>query len=153
MFFAWVDKSEILKEALLRLTSDAQPIWGRMDAQQMIEHLIVVFELSSDDKSTPILTPDIHIEKSQAFLMSDEPMPKNFIAKFLPEETAVYKYKDLQSSIQIFITSIEDYHSYWEGIEESTLNHPAFGALNKKMWDQVHNKHITHHLLQFGLSN
>ena len=37
MLFPWLDKPEKLKDTLLQLTSDARPIWGRMDAQQMIE--------------------------------------------------------------------------------------------------------------------
>ena len=152
MLFPWLDKSEKLKDTLLQLTSDARPIWGRMDAQQMIEHLIVVLELSSDDKSTPILTPDKHIEKSQAFLMSDKPMPQNFIAEFLPKDPSAYRFVNIDKAIQELTRSIKTYHPYWLGKEESTLNHPIFGALNKKMWDQVHNKHITHHLSQFGLS-
>jgi hypothetical protein len=29
--------------------------------------------------------------------------------------------------------------------------HPAFGDLNFTEWVQLHHKHVTHHLKQFGL--
>jgi len=153
MFFAWVDKPEILKETLLQITNGSKPAWGRMDAQQMVEHLILVFELSNGLKSSPILTPDKYIEKSQTFLMSDEPLPKNFVAKFIPENPVSHSNKNFNIAVNELVIALHTYHSYWRGKEEHTLNHPVFGELNKKMWDQVHNKHITHHLLQFGLSN
>jgi len=152
MFFPWVDKPEKLKDSLLQLTNESKCTWGRMDAQQMVEHLLAVFELSSEEKVNPILTPDKYIEKSQAFLMSDEPMPQNFVAKFLPEKPVVHSNKNFNLAVNELVSALHTYHSYWLGKEERTLNHPVFGKLNKKMWDQVHNKHITHHLLQFGLS-
>ena len=152
MFYPWIDNSVKLKDVLLQLQPDSKAIWGRMDAQQMIEHLILVCEISNGSKESEILTPEKYIEKSQAFLMGEEPMPKNFVAKFIPEEPISHRYDDLQSAIQTFLSSISLYHSYWDGKEHSTRNHPVFGKLNKKMWNRVHNKHITHHLLQFGLS-
>jgi hypothetical protein len=153
MFYPWIDNSVKLMDVLLQLQPDSKAIWGRMDSQQMIEHLILVCEISNGSKEAEILTPEKYIEKSQAFLMCDEPMPKNFVAKFIPEEPIAHRYDDLQSAIQAFLSSLSLYHSYWEGKKGSTRNHPVFGKLNKKMWNRVHNKHITHHLLQFGLSN
>lgn len=150
-FFPWIDNSEKLKQILLQLNTESKAVWGRMDAQQMIEHLILVCELSNGTKECEVHTPEKYIEKSQAFLMSDEPMPKNFIAKFIPEEPAAHRYENIEASINAFISSIVQYHSYWNGKEETTRNHPVFGKLNKHKWDMVHNKHITHHLLQFGL--
>ena len=152
MFFPWVDNTDKLMEPLLRLRPDSKPAWGRMDAQQMIEHLIFVFEISNGSKKVEVLTPEKHIKKSQIFLMSDKPMPKNFISKFIPVEPAAHQFSNLQTAISELISSIKTYHSCWVEKKETTLNHPVFGALNKKMWNQVHNKHITHHFLQFRLT-
>lgn len=152
MFFSWIENPKKLKNELLQLKSNTVALWGRMDAQQMIEHLIIVCEISNGTTDVKVLTPKKNIKKAQAFLMSEQEMPKNFIAKFIPKEPLAYKYEDLPTAIQTFIYSINIYHSYWVDKKDSTRNHPVFGKLNKKMWNRVHNKHITHHLLQFGLS-
>jgi hydroxymethylglutaryl-CoA reductase len=151
MFYAWVDDKEKLQETLGLLNSSSPALWGRMDAQQMVEHLIVLFEISNKKQETLILTPEKHLNKSQAFLMSEDLLPKNFVAKFLPINPSPYKYSSLQEAVSQLIYSLDSYQSYWKGIEEETLNHPVFGKLNKVKWNRVHNKHIQHHFLQFGL--
>ena len=42
-FINWINESERLKEKLKQLSPDSKPKWGRMDAHQMIEHLILIF--------------------------------------------------------------------------------------------------------------
>ena len=151
MFYAWVDDKEKLHNTLGLLHSSSSALWGRMDAQQMIEHLIVLYEISNNKQETVILTPEKYLNKSQAFLMSEELMPKNFVAKFLPIDPSPYKYSSIEAAASQLIYSLDSYQSYWKGVEEETLNHPVFGKLNKVKWDRVHNKHIHHHFLQFLL--
>ena len=151
MFYAWVDDKERLEEALSLLTFSSSALWGRMDAQQMVEHLILLFDISNKKQETPILTPEKYLHKSQAFLRSEELMPKNFVAKFLPIDPIPYTFSSLEESKNKIFSSLDSFHSYWKGIKEETLNHPVFGKLNKELWDRVHNKHIHHHFLQFGL--
>jgi len=151
MFYAWVDDKEKLEETLSLLTSSSPALWGRMDAQQMVEHLILLYDISNTKIETPILTPEKHLHKSRVFLRSEELMPKNFIAKFLPIDPTPYSYPSLKEAINQLFSSLDSFHSYWKDKEEETLNHPVFGKLNKGLWDRVHNKHIHHHFLQFGL--
>ena len=151
MFFAWVDNKATLQETLGLLTSSSPALWGRMDAQQMVEHLIVLYDISNKKQETIILTPEKYLHKSQDFLKSEELMPKNFVAKFLPIDPIPYAYSSIEESITQLIYSLDSFHSYWKGKEEETLNHPVFGKLNKELWDRVHNKHIHHHFSQFGL--
>lgn len=92
MFYTWVDDKEKLEETLGLLTSSSPALWGRMDAQQMVEHLILLYDISNKKKETPILTPEKYLYKSQAFLRSEELMPKNFVAKFLPIDPIPYTY-------------------------------------------------------------
>lgn len=150
-FVAWIEELDKLKGKLKLLHPESKPEWGRMDAQQMIEHLIGSCEISNGTKKVEVLTPEKHIEKSQAFLMSDQEMPKNFIAKFIPEDPIPHQYSNLNVAVAALVASIEKYHNYWEGNEDSLCNHSVFGRLNKEKWNRVHNKHITHHLLQFNL--
>lgn len=151
MFYAWVDDKDKLKETLGLLNSSSPALWGRMDAQQMVEHLIILYNISNKMQETTILTPEKYLHKSQSFLRSEEMMPKNFVAKFLPLDPNPYLYSSLEEAITQLSSSLDSFHAYWSGKEEETLNHPVFGKLNKELWDRVHNKHIHHHFLQFGL--
>lgn len=151
MFNNWVDNRENLQTSLGLLNAKSPALWGRMDAQQMVEHLIVLFEISNKNQETPILTPEKYLHKSQAFLMSDELMPKNFVAKFLPINPSPYLYSSLTEANNKLLSVLDSFHNYWLGKDDETLNHPVFGSLNKEQWDRVHNKHIHHHFLQFGL--
>ena len=151
MFYNWVNDKEKLKDTLSLLRFNSPALWGRMDAQQMVEHLIILFEISSKKQQTNILTPEKYLEKSQAILMSDEPMPKNFVAKFLPIGPTPYLYSSLVEANYQLLFVLSAYQVYWKERENERLNHPIFGSLTKDMWDRVHNKHIHHHFLQFGL--
>lgn len=140
-----------LNTVLARLDSNTKAVWGQMDAHQMIEHLILVVEISNGLTDVEIQTPEKYIAKSQAFLMSDEAMPKNFIAKFIPEKPQAYKYVSIDEAKKELLASIKNYNIYWMGKELNTRNHPVFGKLNKEMWDQLHSKHFTHHFEQFDV--
>ncbi len=151
MFSLWINNKEKLKDTLKLLSDSTLPLWGRLDAQQMIEHLIALFELSNKEQETPILTPEKYLHKSVDFLMSNELMPKNFVAKFLPIDPPPYIHASLDEAVFYLFKVLDSYHIYWVGKEACKLNHPIFGSLTKDKWDRVHNKHIHHHFLQFGL--
>lgn len=150
-YINWTNSLEKLKEVLVNIDHNTKAVWGRMDAHQMIEHLIYVVEISNGLINVEIQTPEKYIAKSQDILMSDEPMPKNFIAKFIPEEPQAYKYVSIDEAKKVLLSSIDIYGQYWQGKEQNTRNHPIFGRLNKEMWDQLHSKHFTHHFTQFNL--
>lgn len=151
MIFPWIDNSEKLIETLSKLESNSKAVWGRMDAQQMIEHLILVCNLSNKKCNTEIITPEKYLSKTQEFLMGEEPMPKNFVAKFIPEDPIPYTFKNIEKAKTEFINAIDKYHLFWAAKPNGKLNHPIFGSLTHHMWNQVHNKHIRHHLKQFDL--
>lgn len=150
-FINWLEKKKKLKEILEKLNLKTKPLWGQMDSQQMIEHLIYVFEISNGVKNIEDQTQTIPYKKAEMFLKSKEEMPKNFSAKFLSKTPNKHKFKELNSAISNLILNIDKYNEFWRGKEQTTCNHPVFGQLNKEKWNKVHNKHITHHLKQFDL--
>ena len=149
-FFPWINNLEKLKETLAHLEAKAPALWGKMDAQQMVEHLNWVLEISNGTLDVGIRTPEKYIEKSQAFLISEDPMPRGFVSKFIPEDPISHKNVDLKSAIAEFLNSTEKHQKYWPEKDAKNRNHFVFGSLNKAMWDCVHNKHITHHFILFN---
>ena len=67
MFYAWVDDKDKLKETLGLLSCYSPGVWGVMDAQQIVEHQIVLYNISNKKQETSILTPDKYIHQSQEF--------------------------------------------------------------------------------------
>ena len=55
MFNFWIDDKEKLNETLSLLNVSSPALWGRMNAQQMVEHLISLFEISNKKQETLIL--------------------------------------------------------------------------------------------------
>ena len=67
-----------LWDALAGLREDTPPRWGRMSAQQMVEHLAWIFEISTGRASAACATPEAKRERFKAFLHNNTPMPREF---------------------------------------------------------------------------
>jgi hypothetical protein len=137
-----------LRNLLLSLQPDAQPLWGKMKAQQMVEHLIDQVQWTNGKKVCTCDRPAHEAAKSkQLMIYTDAQIPKNV---FLEELPVSYLYTDIPASINQLMTELDDFDRYFQtaGI---TAMHGGFGPMNYQEWIIWHNKHFTHHLKQFGL--
>ena len=125
--------------------------WGKMNIQQMIEHVSAFFKVSTQKIHFPLTTPAEHLSKYKEFLMSEKEFRENTKAPMLPEEPLPLHYNTLQEAIHELKNSINDFFTFFENDPSRTTLHPAFGELNFNEWIQLHHKHVTHHLKQFGL--
>ena len=81
-------------------------------------------------------------------------MPKDFPAPFLEDgKLPELKYKNLDEAKTHFIESVKNYQIYYRENPEAENLHFVFGTLNKEMMELFHQKHVTHHFEQFGLTN
>lgn len=140
---------------LLRQLSPGQKAgWGKMDAQQMVEHLREVFKLANGKIVLPLLNTDPEkLAAARVFVLSEEPFSKNIRVPVVPEEPRPYKYNSLEEAIQKTATELADVFTVYASETDKKLMHPMFGELNYA--EQVHylDKHVRHHLRQFGLIN
>ena len=67
-----------LPDLLAGLREYAPPAWGAMTAQQMVEHLAWVFEVSIGDASVECSVPEARRARWKAFLFDATPMPREF---------------------------------------------------------------------------
>jgi oxepin-CoA hydrolase/3-oxo-5,6-dehydrosuberyl-CoA semialdehyde dehydrogenase len=51
--------------------------WGRMNAQQMVEHVTDFFKVSGNQQHYPLVTPEEQLPKFKAFLLSDKEFREN----------------------------------------------------------------------------
>lgn len=140
-----------LMEAIGELDDRREPLWGKMTARQMVEHLIWAFELSTG-KSKIIcdLSPEQQAQR-KPFLYNNRPTPHEVpnpeLEKGLPSARFIHlatARKKLGEEVVAFMEHNPDNPNL-------EYDHPIFGKLNREEWERAHYKHTFHHLLQFGL--
>ena len=136
-----------------KLQADTAPGWGKMNAQQMLEHVAAFFNVSTGKLKFELVTPEEHLPKFKAFLLSDKEFRENTKApvSVIGEEPLPLSYATLQEALDSLTDAIAYFEIYFnEGTGKKTM-HPVFGELNYEEWVLLHYKHVRHHLKQFGL--
>ena len=144
---------ETLISYLNKLDATTQPLWGKMEAQRMIEHLTEGVYMSigkNMEQFNELLVPADKLPKMRAFLASAEPMPRDFKAPYAPEEY-ILKNEEIELAVDDFVDAWLAYEEYYESKPNKSHFHPFYGDLNKPEWDRMHAKHFTHHFQQFRL--
>ncbi len=138
---------EAILERIKSLTPNQKPLWGKMNAAQMLAHCCVAFSVPLADKALPRpllgrmfgwmikskLYDEVPYKKSlptsPAFIIKDE---KNF-------EEEQEKLLNLTSE---FFTKGKK--------NTGRFPHPIFGTFTPDQWGISMYKHLDHHLRQFG---
>ncbi len=143
-----------IQKLLNGLTENSQPVWGKMSAQAMIEHLEqgVLVSMGEPEAETCYI-PEDHLEKWQDSLYGHRAMPKDFNAPFMPQDGSIpaFVHKNLDAAKTSFIDNLKKFIVYYKENPEAEHMNYVFGKLNKEMWELLHKKHFTHHFAQFGL--
>ena len=137
---------------LNNLPPDRRAKWGKMNAQQMVEHLIDFFKVSSKKINFSLVTPVEHLQKFKEFLLSNKEFRENTKAPMLPDEPFALRHTSMQNAIQELQEEIDSFISFFQNSDTATATqHPVFGDLNFDEWVLLHYKHVVHHTKQFGL--
>lgn len=134
------------------LKPETPAAFGSMNAQQMIEHVSLIYDYVLSDNKVKVLTPEDKIEKvKKAFLWSEGGFKRGITNEFTQSISFETKLEDLVIAINEF----EKRHLLViKAIEENAIidkTHPVFGLLNTEEWVQFFTKHTWHHFNQFGL--
>jgi len=136
---------------LAGINPETKGLWGKMNVQQMIEHMSdSVRQASGKDKYT-LMTPAENVPKMQAFLMSDKPFRENTPNPIIGENTIPTRHTAVQDALSELQMEINDFLAVYEHKPDTVLTNPFFGDLNYDMWVQLLYKHSLHHLKQFGV--
>ncbi|MFB6257857.1 MAG: DUF1569 domain-containing protein [Flavobacteriales bacterium] len=150
MAFISLDK-KVFEDHLSRLRPEDRPQWGSMGPQQMLEHLVRSLRISQGVEKQSLRIPVEKLEEMQNFLFSEKPMPREVKSATMVDEDAAYWYEDLEAAKKAFLEEWDRFCTRYDKDPEKREVHPVFGELDRKGWEQVHRKHFTHHLQQFGL--
>lgn len=138
---------------LKTLNNSSQPKWGKMNAQQMIEHVTDFFKVSTGKLHFDFVTPAEHLPKYMEFLMSEKEFRENTKAPILPDEPFPIRNDSIEIAIEKLNKEIKHFVSTFSSNTNLYNLHPVFGNLNFEQWLQLHYKHVTHHARQFNLIN
>ena len=133
------------------LKPDQKPVWGKMSAQHMVEHLILAVKMGNGKLKFECINPPEKLPTLKKFLMSSGPMPKGFVNPIIGSDNLPLDYSSLEEAISKLKEEIEDYYRFFEENPDAKPVNATFGVLNKDEWEHFHKKHFTHHLEQFGL--
>ncbi len=132
------------------LTPNQKPLWGKMNAQEMVEHLSDMLMMS---RGTGNFTIDVDAEtiaRRQQFLSSDKEMAKNIAVPFT-KEIIELRHDELELALDEFADEWINFTEYYENNPSASVIHPYYGDLDFNLWLKMHDKHFTHHFKQFGL--
>lgn len=151
------EKAQFIKEtfpSLLQQANSSSPAkWGKMNFQQMLEHVTDFFQVSTQKQHYPLVSAPEHMPKLKEFLQSDKPFRENTKAptSIIGEEPLPHRYATVEEAMQGLIAEMNFFFQLYADEPDMTAVHPVFGELNYEEWVLLHYKHVTHHLRQFGL--
>lgn len=136
-----------------KVSRDKSPCWGKMNAQQVVEHLSEFLMLSIGEIVFPLSVPEEQLPKYQAFLFSEKMFRENTKApeNVMPQEPKANKHNSITEAIEEFQNAISNFETYYKENPSKTNLHPVFGYLDGTGWTMLHYKHTHHHLKQFEL--
>jgi len=138
-------------ELLKNLKSDTKPSWGRMNAQQMVEHLSDYLRLASGKTIVDVITPEDKLPAFKNFLYSEKQFRPETVNPLNTGAPLPERNKNLEEAIAEYHQEMKDFFSAYEKNPEMVTAHPSFGFCNFDEWMRMHYKHLSHHARQFGL--
>jgi Protein of unknown function (DUF1569) len=129
-----------------RLTPDSRPLWGKMNAEMMVTHLIAAMRMATGELVTKSKNLPIRFPPLQQLVVYLLPWPKGVptAPELLPSDrVSVVEGKRELARL------IDDVGR--RGAQKQWPHHPAFGNLSRRGWGVLVWRHIDHHLRQFGL--
>ncbi|OSZ79402.1 hypothetical protein CAP35_14435 [Chitinophagaceae bacterium IBVUCB1] len=149
-------KASFLKNEFVKTLSSINPemkgLWGKMNVQQMVEHMSFSFRQANGKDKYSLLTPEENVAKAQAFLMTDKPFRENTPNAIIGENTIPEKNASIADALNELQTEINDFFALFDAQPDAVITNPFFGDLNYEMWVQLLHKHSLHHLRQFGIT-
>jgi len=138
-----------LIERINKLNGDEKAVWGKMNVNQMVSHLVqagdLPFEASVADRSNFMSRTLI-----KPLILYVLPIPKD--VKTSPEmnqQENGRKPQDFSVDKDILVNAISKLGTL--PLDRKCFDHPFFGNMSAKQWAIMAHKHIDHHLKQFGV--
>lgn len=142
------NKEDIIRR-LRTLRGDEPALWGRMNVNQMISHLV-----QTGDLPFSATMPDRSNFFSRTFIkpliLYILPMPKEVkTPPDMNQQENGRKPGEFNSDRDLLIDAVNRLAHL--PVDQECKYHPFFGKMSPKEWAIIAYKHIDHHLKQFGV--
>ena len=148
------EKAEFLKKdytaILSQLDVETTAKWGKMNVQQMIEHMSDYVRIANGRTPMEVVTPEERLPLMQEFLKSEKQMRENTKNALMSETPTPVKHSTKTHAIKELQGELEHFFAVHEKESGRKTANPFFGELEYSQQVQLLHKHATHHLRQFG---
>lgn len=148
-------KAEFIQFEFPRILAEmdpaTKPLWGRMNLQQMIEHMSDSVRIANGRDPKDCVTPLDHLPKMQAFMRSEKPFKENTVNFQMPETPLPERWDNVDDAIGELQQELNEFVDVFGEDKQKRITNPFFGDLNFDEWVQLLFKHSLHHLRQFGV--
>lgn len=134
---------------LRTLAPEAMGTWGRMNAQQMVEHFILSVKNASGKLQLPIVSQGEVMEKSRAFMLSDKPFKENTKNPLIDDPLPPH-FPSMEAAISKLELELHYLVDVFQKSPGLATQNPFFGVLDFDGNIHLLHKHAMHHLRQFG---
>lgn len=150
---AWVDflDESNVRKRLMSLEATAAPLFGKMNGQQMVEHLSAVLQIANGNWEITVFVADEKATRRKPFLDTENEIQTGFKASFLAEEPSPVQFNSMKEAVDDLLAQVKAFTQIFEEDPDRTVIHPFFGELDYDYWKKFQVKHFTHHFKQFGL--
>lgn len=132
------------------LSQPANANWGKMNFNQMLEHIIDACKNASGDIAFDTFhSPEERLPAMQAFLMTDKLFKPETKNSMMGEEPAPVNNENTNELFDELQSQINRFYERFQQDENLVARNPIFGDLNEELWTRLLYKHCIHHLNQF----
>ena len=147
-------KADFLKnqytKILTQLDAATPAKWGKMNVQQMIEHMSEYVRVANGRIALQTVTPEDKLPRMQGFLASEKPFPENTPNALMSDTPPPVKHATKQDAVSELQSELDHFFAVHKQEAGRTTPNPFFGTLDFDQQVQLLYKHSTHHLRQFG---
>lgn len=136
----------MLIERLRRLTADAVPKWGKMNAPQMVAHLTNAMRMATGELPVRAKRHVARLTPLKQLLIYVLPMPRNLPTA---QELITRTPEPFNGEMEAFVAAVVDFGA--RASDYSWPPHPLFGSMSRRDWGVLAYRHCDHHLRQFGV--
>lgn len=136
-----------LADRARRLTADAKPAWGRLNASGMLAHVNDSYRMALGDLYVKPRNLPLRLPPLKQFVIYVMPFPKS--APTAPELIARCAGASLADEQKAYAELLARLAAVTT--ETKLQDHPAFGRLTHRAYGVLIARHTDHHFRQFGL--
>jgi hypothetical protein len=130
------------------LSSESKPLWGTMNAAQMLTHCKIVLQSALGEVQLKRVWIGLLIgQRFKKIILGATGFGKNIPTL---KEAKIKDEHVFEVEQQNVIKLLERFASGGEQILRTRV-HPFFGKMSPEEWDVFEAKHLDHHLRQFGV--